>query len=112
MLTRKDSNCGEMTADGKQIVSVIQHDFPSVSSAHLSRADFAIRGSPYRCPKGSRNIDAGVERALSVDRVFAFAEARCHAALERPERRSVGQQCPVAREARRETAFQRARNLA
>ena len=53
-----------------------------------------------------------MERAFAVDGIFALAEARGHAAFQRPERRRIGQQRPVAGKRGRQAALDGARDAA
>ena len=75
MLARHHGDGGKMTVNRLDIVAVIQNHFASIARAHGCVGNIAVRRGAYRRAIRRIDIEARVECAFTVDRVFALAKA-------------------------------------
>ena len=76
MLPRQYRHGGKVSIDGEHVVTVIENYLAAIAGAHRGSGHLPICGGAHRRPIGSVNVDAGVERAFSVDGILALAKAR------------------------------------
>src|SRR5450631_158984 len=101
-----------MSVDSLHAVAVVDNNFAAIAVGHGCFFDNAIPGSSDAGSKCGRDIDAGMEGALSVERILTLPERTRHATLNRPKRRSVGQARPIRCAGKGQSALQRTGNPA
>src|SRR5690348_2050845 len=84
-----------MSVAGGDAVAVINLNETAIAFHHLGVGYDAIGGGDDRMAVIRRDINAAVERALTVEWIFAFAEGTGDDAFDRPEVRGLDQPHPV-----------------
>src|SRR5947209_4130185 len=69
-----DGEAGKMAVAGGDAVSVVNHDGATVAAQKISESNCAVSRSDHGRADTGGDIDTGVERAFSIERIDALAE--------------------------------------
>src|SRR4051812_4495730 len=94
-LARGNVEAREMSVTRRDAVWMVDHDQSPVAVLQVGELDHAVCGRDDRMSVRARDIYAGVERALTVERVSALTEGTGDGTFDRPQVRRGGEPQPV-----------------
>ena len=83
------SKAGKMSVARSQTMTVVDGDHAAVAVERIGKCNLAVGGGKDLLSEGGRNIDTGVECALTVERIRTFAEGTGNRAGHWPKLRGV-----------------------
>ena len=85
MLPGRDREARHMPEQRRDTVAMIDHDRAAVSAPEVREFDDTIRRRDDRLAVVAADVHSPVERALTVERIAAFAESAHDAPGDRPD---------------------------
>src|SRR5256714_4634464 len=92
----EDRNALHMSIACSDAMAMVENYSASISAHEIGEGHRGIRRGHDRLPNGRSNINAGMECALTIKRIDAFAKSCRNRALDRPQIRSRVSANPIS----------------
>src|SRR2546423_6256890 len=93
----EDRDALHMSIACSDAMAMVENYSASVSAHEIGKRHGGVRGGHDRLPNGRSNINAGMECAFTVKRIYAFTKSCRNRAFHRPQIRSRVSANPISR---------------